>query len=272
MTARVVVADNGTGIPPGEVDKIFEVFASTKGSRGTGLGPPGLAEDRPRARRHRSRSPPKSARARPSPSSCRCGSSTRCATRPRACRRSPRVIGSGIGPWPRSAQGQLDPGDLVRGQVDQARRRGRRRGRRRARRGRRPGGRRRGRGRPGAGIGRACRRSRSGRHDQAPALAVAGVGTRRPGRRIATDLWSTWRSQPAGPDRGGPDVGRDDQGGRGQVERGREGMLQLEGHAQLEGPGRLRAGDAGSCRASGDRAACGGPGRRRGGSSAAAGR
>ena len=40
MTARVIVADNGTGIPAGEVDKIFEVFASTKGSRGTGLGLP----------------------------------------------------------------------------------------------------------------------------------------------------------------------------------------------------------------------------------------
>ena len=40
MMARVIVADNGTGIPPGEVDKIFEVFASTKGSRGTGLGLP----------------------------------------------------------------------------------------------------------------------------------------------------------------------------------------------------------------------------------------
>jgi signal transduction histidine kinase len=38
--ARVTVIDNGTGIPPGEVDKIFEVFASTKGSRGTGLGLP----------------------------------------------------------------------------------------------------------------------------------------------------------------------------------------------------------------------------------------
>ncbi len=40
MTARVVVTDNGTGIPTGEVEKIFEVFASTKGSRGTGLGLP----------------------------------------------------------------------------------------------------------------------------------------------------------------------------------------------------------------------------------------
>jgi signal transduction histidine kinase/pSer/pThr/pTyr-binding forkhead associated (FHA) protein len=40
MLARVIVQDNGTGIPPGEVDKIFEVFASTKGSRGTGLGLP----------------------------------------------------------------------------------------------------------------------------------------------------------------------------------------------------------------------------------------
>jgi two-component system NtrC family sensor kinase len=36
----VLVADNGTGIPPGEVERIFEVFASTKGSRGTGLGLP----------------------------------------------------------------------------------------------------------------------------------------------------------------------------------------------------------------------------------------
>ena len=40
LLAQVIVADNGTGIPPGEVDKIFEVFASTKGSRGTGLGLP----------------------------------------------------------------------------------------------------------------------------------------------------------------------------------------------------------------------------------------
>ena len=39
-TARIVVADNGTGIDPAEVGKIFEVFASTKGSRGTGLGLP----------------------------------------------------------------------------------------------------------------------------------------------------------------------------------------------------------------------------------------
>ncbi len=38
--ARVIVNDNGTGIPPGEVARIFEVFASTKGSRGTGLGLP----------------------------------------------------------------------------------------------------------------------------------------------------------------------------------------------------------------------------------------
>ena len=38
--ARVVVSDNGTGIAAGEIDKIFQVFASTKGSRGTGLGLP----------------------------------------------------------------------------------------------------------------------------------------------------------------------------------------------------------------------------------------
>ncbi|WP_435016890.1 ATP-binding protein [Tundrisphaera sp. TA3] len=36
--AQVVVADNGVGISPDEVDGIFQVFASTKGSRGTGLG------------------------------------------------------------------------------------------------------------------------------------------------------------------------------------------------------------------------------------------
>ena len=38
--ARVVVADNGVGIPEGEVESIFQVFASTKGARGTGLGLP----------------------------------------------------------------------------------------------------------------------------------------------------------------------------------------------------------------------------------------
>ncbi len=38
--ARVAVADNGVGIPEGEVEGIFRVFASTKGSRGTGLGLP----------------------------------------------------------------------------------------------------------------------------------------------------------------------------------------------------------------------------------------
>jgi signal transduction histidine kinase/pSer/pThr/pTyr-binding forkhead associated (FHA) protein len=38
--ARVAVADNGTGIEPVEIDSIFQVFASTKGSRGTGLGLP----------------------------------------------------------------------------------------------------------------------------------------------------------------------------------------------------------------------------------------
>ncbi len=38
--ARVVVTDNGVGIPEAEVEGIFGVFASTKGSRGTGLGLP----------------------------------------------------------------------------------------------------------------------------------------------------------------------------------------------------------------------------------------
>ncbi len=39
-TARVVVADNGSGIEPDQVPRIFQVFASSKGSRGTGLGLP----------------------------------------------------------------------------------------------------------------------------------------------------------------------------------------------------------------------------------------
>lgn len=39
-TARVVVQDNGSGIEPGALAKIFEVFQSSKGSRGTGLGLP----------------------------------------------------------------------------------------------------------------------------------------------------------------------------------------------------------------------------------------
>ena len=39
-TARIIVQDNGSGIEPGEIGKIFQVFASSKGSRGTGLGLP----------------------------------------------------------------------------------------------------------------------------------------------------------------------------------------------------------------------------------------
>jgi signal transduction histidine kinase len=38
--ARVSVTDNGVGIEESEIDSIFQVFASTKGSRGTGLGLP----------------------------------------------------------------------------------------------------------------------------------------------------------------------------------------------------------------------------------------
>ena len=38
--ALVTVADNGVGIDEAEIDSIFQVFASTKGSRGTGLGLP----------------------------------------------------------------------------------------------------------------------------------------------------------------------------------------------------------------------------------------
>ena len=38
--ARVVVLDNGRGIPPEKLEDIFKPFVSTKGSRGTGLGLP----------------------------------------------------------------------------------------------------------------------------------------------------------------------------------------------------------------------------------------
>ncbi len=36
----IAVADNGCGIPPDEIDKIFTIFVSHKGGRGTGLGLP----------------------------------------------------------------------------------------------------------------------------------------------------------------------------------------------------------------------------------------
>ncbi|MFO0951703.1 MAG: ATP-binding protein [Isosphaeraceae bacterium] len=38
--ARITVVDNGVGIEESEIESIFEVFASSKGSRGTGLGLP----------------------------------------------------------------------------------------------------------------------------------------------------------------------------------------------------------------------------------------
>ncbi len=38
--ARVTVADNGVGIDAAEIPMIFQIFASTKGARGTGLGLP----------------------------------------------------------------------------------------------------------------------------------------------------------------------------------------------------------------------------------------
>jgi signal transduction histidine kinase len=37
---RITVADNGVGIPESDIASIFQVFASTKGARGTGLGLP----------------------------------------------------------------------------------------------------------------------------------------------------------------------------------------------------------------------------------------
>lgn len=39
-TARIRVTDNGVGIDQTEVGSIFQIFASSKGSRGTGLGLP----------------------------------------------------------------------------------------------------------------------------------------------------------------------------------------------------------------------------------------
>src|SRR5207244_2744144 len=38
--ARVVVQDNGVGIPPEKEQDIFRPFVSTKGAKGTGLGLP----------------------------------------------------------------------------------------------------------------------------------------------------------------------------------------------------------------------------------------
>ncbi len=38
--ARVIVEDNGEGIAPDDVQKVFSLFESRKGSRGTGLGLP----------------------------------------------------------------------------------------------------------------------------------------------------------------------------------------------------------------------------------------
>ncbi|MFO0907184.1 MAG: FHA domain-containing protein [Isosphaeraceae bacterium] len=38
--ARIAVVDNGVGIEESEIDSIFQIFASNKGSRGTGLGLP----------------------------------------------------------------------------------------------------------------------------------------------------------------------------------------------------------------------------------------
>ncbi len=39
-TARITVTDNGVGIPESEIASIFQIFASSKGARGTGLGLP----------------------------------------------------------------------------------------------------------------------------------------------------------------------------------------------------------------------------------------
>jgi signal transduction histidine kinase len=38
MDVWVEVADNGPGIPEDQLDKLFSIFESTKGARGTGIG------------------------------------------------------------------------------------------------------------------------------------------------------------------------------------------------------------------------------------------
>ncbi len=38
--ARIIIADNGPGIDEADIPSIFQIFASTKGSSGTGLGLP----------------------------------------------------------------------------------------------------------------------------------------------------------------------------------------------------------------------------------------
>ncbi len=47
---EVSMWDSGCGVPPGELDNIFGVFFSTKGSKGTGLG---LAVSRKIVEEHR---------------------------------------------------------------------------------------------------------------------------------------------------------------------------------------------------------------------------
>src|SRR5262249_52952146 len=46
---RIIVLDNGAGIPPEKMDDIFRPFVSTKGAKGTGLG---LAVSRKILREH----------------------------------------------------------------------------------------------------------------------------------------------------------------------------------------------------------------------------
>ena len=47
--ARIVVTDNGVGIPAEKIEDVFKPFVSTKGSKGTGLG---LAVSRKILREH----------------------------------------------------------------------------------------------------------------------------------------------------------------------------------------------------------------------------
>ena len=38
--ARIIVLDNGPGVPPDKLEEIFKPFVSSKGAKGTGLGLP----------------------------------------------------------------------------------------------------------------------------------------------------------------------------------------------------------------------------------------
>ena len=112
---------------------------------------------------------------------------------------------------------------------------------------------------------RTGRRSRPGGR-RAPARGRRRSGRRRRAEVTATPGLSRWKSQPAGPGRGGPaSVGDDDRGGVRKSWRGLERLLQVERHAEPEVRAVLARRRSAGCRASGRRGGGGGPGRRRAG-------